>query len=58
MTFLDLVRALGELTLEKCHPSCDKGQHRREAAEHIGALLDNPELIDALAEVRKRWGTP
>jgi hypothetical protein len=49
VTFLDLVRSLGELSRDRCHPDCSLGTHRQEAARHLGLLLENPGLLRALA---------
>lgn len=49
MTFLDLVRKVGELGRAKCHPDCDIVVHRREAAMYMGVLRENPELLRELA---------
>lgn len=48
MTFLDLVRKVGELGRAKCHPDCDIVVHRREAAMYMGVLRENPELLREL----------
>lgn len=48
MTFLDLVRKVGELSRDRCHPDCDLGMHRQEAARHLGLLLENPDLLREL----------
>jgi hypothetical protein len=49
VTFLDLVRKVGELGRAKCHPDCDIVVHRREAAMYMGVLRENPELLRELA---------
>lgn len=51
MTFLDIVRRLGELTQQACDPECSPGLHRREAANHIGILIANPSLVEAIHEI-------
>lgn len=43
-TFLDLVREMGQLALEKCHDKCEVKYHRMEAAQYLSVLLENPEL--------------
>ncbi len=50
VTFLDLVRKLGALTHERCHPDCDPALHRSEAANHLGLLLENPTLLRELVK--------
>lgn len=49
MTFLDMVRRLGELTLEKCGDGCQIELHRREAAQILGCILADPELMREIA---------
>lgn len=54
-TFLDLVRQIGAISRDRCHPDCDLCTHRREVASCLGILLENPELLRSLAEkVRNR----
>jgi len=56
MTFLDMVRALGALSLDKCDPECSPKQHRRESAEFLGILIAHPELAAEIADAAKRAG--
>jgi hypothetical protein len=54
MTFLDLVREVGELTRDRCDPECSLPMHRMEAARYMGILLDHPYLLEALKEISDR----
>lgn len=49
--YLSLVRELGAVTEADCNPGCDPAQHRMEAARHINAFLQNPELLWKLRTV-------
>lgn len=49
MTFLDMVRELGDLTQHACAPSCSPRLHRMEAAQLLGILIANPKLAWAIA---------
>jgi hypothetical protein len=51
MSFLDLVRAVGEKSLTKCHEECDPKYHRMEAAQYLTVLIENPALMRDLHAV-------
>lgn len=44
MTFLDMVRRLADAT--QCDPEC--GAHTREAAQYLGAILNDPKLMEQI----------
>jgi hypothetical protein len=54
MTFLDLVRVLGKLSRDRCHPECSESVHRREVASTLGLLLENPDLLNGLRIIAAR----
>lgn len=51
MTFLDLVREVGQLTCDRCLPDCDLTMHRMEAARYMGIVLQHPHLLVTLQEI-------
>lgn len=54
LTFLDMVRRLGELTLRACGLDCSPSVHRMEAARVIGILIANPALADDIADAAQQ----
>lgn len=53
-SFLDVVRELGRLSQERCDPECSEWLHRREAAEVIGLLVENPHLLRSITGIADR----
>lgn len=55
MTFLDMVRRLGNLTFHACDPAyCSPRMHRIEAAQLLGILIADPDLACEIAEAAER----
>lgn len=49
LSFLDMVRLLGEQSRDQCDPGCSVRIHEREAAQALALILDSPSLLHGLA---------
>lgn len=58
MTFLDLVRVIGEISRNRCGLHCDITVHRREAASTLGILLEHPSLLIGLTVIGLNSSSP